>query len=288
MQSIRVDKDTEGRDITRTNSYVELADGLNYWSQEGQEWRVSNPEFKALPGGFAATEVPTQLIIAPDISTDGAVDMLTSDGKRFRSNPAFLAFRDVSTGQSAIIAEIKTCPATLLEKNVVVFADVLSSGNKAALRYTIWPSGAVEQDLIFLENSEKLDPRFYGLNEKTSHLELWSEFLEWSEPDSIVALPDGLPIPRHGEHERQYFLRAPEDDDLPSAPAHKPYSNRHGPGAPGSTRDFVFVVWLSLFSPRLLREWGKSERDADSHKWSRGWGVWRFRSHLERGIKVSQ
>ena len=178
-------KDSEGRETTQSSTYSELGDGLNYWDNEAREWKPTNPEFKMFPQGAVARELATQVIIAPDIRAEaGAVDMLTWDGKRFRSNPAFLAFRDMATGRGAVIAKVKSSQATLFEKNVIVFDDALDSF-RAVFRYTVGPNSA-EQDLILLENSELLDPQSFGLNRESSRLELWTEFLEFGAEDRII------------------------------------------------------------------------------------------------------
>lgn len=178
-----------GRVVERKSSYTELGTGMHYW-KEGQ-WQESQARFRIFPGGAVANEGPFQFIIAPDIAAEGAVDLLTPDGKRFLSSPRWLAYHDLDTGQSLIIAAVKSCAGQMFEPNVIVFPDAFDDV-KAALRYTYQPWG-VEQDVILIE-SGSLKPEDHGFNPQ-NHLvlEMWSEFQ--AAPETARATPvveDGL------------------------------------------------------------------------------------------------
>lgn len=177
--------------LQHTNSYVELSDGLHYF-KDGQ-WRETKAEFKIFPAGAVAQEGPFQLILSPDISTEGAVDLLAPGGKRFISSPRWLTYYNRQTGQSVLIAAVKSCVGQLIEPNVIVFPDAFDEVH-AALRYTYRPSG-VEQDVVLLE-SGPLRPGDWGLNGNPADivLEMWSEFHTAPEPDrTVVSDQAGLP-----------------------------------------------------------------------------------------------
>lgn len=181
----------DGRMTERKSSYVEIIPGLHYF-KDGQ-WLESKAEFKLFPGGAAATEGPLQLILNPDIAQEGAVDFLTPDGKRFVSSPRWLAYHDMVTGESAMIAAVKSCVGELVAPNVVIFPDAFDD-IRAAIRYTYQPWG-MEQDVILLE-SGPLKPRVLGLKGNPANivLEMWSEFHASPEPDSIShSIEDGIP-----------------------------------------------------------------------------------------------
>ena len=162
----------DGRVIPTTNSFVELGSGICFW-KDGQ-WRDTKAEFQLLPGGAVAQEGPFQLIITPDIASEGSIEFVTPDAKRFVSSPRWLAYYEPATGRSTIIAAVKSCIGELVAPNVVVFADAFDD-LKAALRYTYNPGG-IEQEVIFLE-SGSLRPEDWGFNPGADVvLEMWSEF----------------------------------------------------------------------------------------------------------------
>jgi len=111
----------DGSVVLRTNSYTSLGTGIHYW-KDGT-WHDTNPRFALFPAGAVAEEGPFQLIVAPDVATEGAIDLLTPDAKRFVSNPQWLAYYNVVTGESTIIAAVKSCPGQLIGPNVVLFPD---------------------------------------------------------------------------------------------------------------------------------------------------------------------
>jgi hypothetical protein len=181
----------EGRTVAQTNSYVELSTGMHFW-KDG-EWKESKAEFRLFAGGAIADEGPFQLIVTPDIATEGAIDFLTPDAKRFISSPRWLAYYDPDTGQHAMIAAVKSCVGQLVAPNVVVFPDAFDDIH-AALRYTYQPGGAsgVEQEVILLE-SGPLNPQDWGLNGANVVLEMWSEFHTHPQPEQTInSVQNGL------------------------------------------------------------------------------------------------
>jgi hypothetical protein len=122
----------DGRVVNQTNSYTEIGGGICYF-RDGQ-WRDSKAQFQLLPGGAIAQEGPMQLILTPDIVEEGSVDLLIEGGKRFRSSPRWLVYHDLATGQSAIIAAVKSCVGQLVEPNVIVYPDAFDAV-RAALKY---------------------------------------------------------------------------------------------------------------------------------------------------------
>jgi hypothetical protein len=193
IEETRTVVDKVGHSSVKRSRYTEIASGMHYRNAKTGQWEESRAVFEVGPKGATAERMPTQVVIAPDISEDGAVEMVLSDGQRFRSNPVFISFRDTQTGKAVIVAHVKPCELLSLEPNVIVFADALT-GIKAALRYTIGvrgTPGTLEQDLIFLEQNDKLDPASYGLNPATSQLELWTEFLEAGTENNVRSVRRG-------------------------------------------------------------------------------------------------
>src|SRR5258708_17521169 len=96
---------TTGQVTTNVNSYIELATGLNFWNPATAKWEMSREEFQITQTGYAiATNGQHRLILAPDIASAGAVDLLNPDGIRLVSNPMGLSFADNST--NVLIAQV--------------------------------------------------------------------------------------------------------------------------------------------------------------------------------------
>lgn len=191
----RVDNSTkvigaDGRQVEHKSSYVELIPGLHYFKDDA--WHESKAEFNLFPQGAVAEQGPIQLILTPDIAQEGSVDFLTPDGKRFRSSPRWLVYHDRSSGDSIMIAAVKSCVGELVSPNVVIYPDAFDDV-RAALRYTYQPWG-VEQDVILLE-SDPFRPSSWGFRGNPANvvLEMWTEFHEAPEADSIsYSQDDGM------------------------------------------------------------------------------------------------
>ena len=186
-QTIHNEVDASDSVARSTNSFVELSTGLNYWNKETSQYQESQESFEITSEGYAvAQKGPYRLIIAPNINEPGSVDLLTPDGKRFRSNPMGLSFRDVAGGQNILIAEVKDCEGQLVAPNVIVFPDVFDK-IRGALKYT-YSRHRFEQDVILYENPSPppdLDP-------ETTVIEMYTEFFDPPAPEkSPIEKADG-------------------------------------------------------------------------------------------------
>ena len=173
----------DGTVRSRTSEVVQLGTGMHYL-KDG-EWLETKAEFQLFPGGAVAQQGPFQLIIAPDVSQEGLIDVLTPDGKRLRASPRWLAYYEPGTGKAEIIAAVKPCQGQLVSPNVVVFFDAFDDV-LAAIRYTYQPWG-IEQEIVLLD-PDPLKPVEWGFNNPQGEvvLEMWSEFHEWPQPDKIT------------------------------------------------------------------------------------------------------
>ena len=136
-----------GRVAERKSSYTELATGLHYW-KDGQ-WAESKEEIEIFQGAAAARQGPHQVIFAANLHSPGAIDLLTPDGKRFRSHILGLAYTDYATGQSVLIAETKDCQGAVVRPNQLIYQDAFAGDCHADVRYT-YTKGAFEQDIILM------------------------------------------------------------------------------------------------------------------------------------------
>jgi multisubunit Na+/H+ antiporter MnhB subunit/Na+-transporting NADH:ubiquinone oxidoreductase subunit NqrE len=170
------ERGSSGQAIPSKHRYVELATGLNYWSN-GQ-WRESKEEIEPFPGGAIARQGQHQVIFANNLATVGAIDMQTPDGKRMRSHVLGLSYFDTASGQSVLIAEVKDSQGQLYSSHVVIYPDAFTD-IKADVRYTYTRAG-FEQDIILHERPPA--PEAYGLNPATTKLQVLTEFLNPQQP----------------------------------------------------------------------------------------------------------
>ena len=186
VQNVTEEVSLAGATSLWTNTFTELANSIHFWRDN--RWFETREEFKLFPGGAAATEGPHQLILAPNINEGGSVDLLTSDGKRFLSNPMGLSFRDTVTGNTVLIAEVKDSIGELVAPNVIIYPDAFTDF-KGTLRYTYTATG-FEQDVIIYDEDFG-QPADYGLDPATTHFEMWTEFFD---PPVPVKKPQQLAI----------------------------------------------------------------------------------------------
>jgi len=172
----------------RTNSYVEIATGMHYW-KDG--WFESQEVIELFPDGAIARQGQHQVIFTPNLNTAGAIDLLTVDGKRFRSEVLGLAYTDAATGKSALIAEPKDCLGEI-SGNKVIYRDAFSGPFVADVRYT-YTRGNFEQDVVIRQTPPS--PADYGLDPATIRLEMWTEFVEAPTPAKTTAVLKSQPDP---------------------------------------------------------------------------------------------
>src|SRR5439155_18127726 len=119
-----------------TNSYTELATGLNFWNSSASRWEESRARFQITKDGHAiATNGQHKVILEPNINSGGSVDLLMPDGNRLLSNPMGIAFYDSASGRSLLIAEVTNCVGELVAPNVVLYKNAFDA-LKGAIRYT--------------------------------------------------------------------------------------------------------------------------------------------------------
>jgi Bacterial Ig domain len=179
-----VTTDDQGRAIT--NSYTELATGLNFLNPATGLYEESQEQFETTKDGHAvATKGQHQVGLAADINSAGSVETIMPDGQRLISNPMGLSFRDLSSGKNVLIAQATNSIGELLSSNVINYPDAFDT-LKAAIRYTYTKSG-FSQDIILYQNPGS--PADYGLDPATTVLEMYTEFFSPPTP-TIQTSPD--------------------------------------------------------------------------------------------------
>src|SRR2546422_5057409 len=179
-QTVKVERDDLGRLVTITNSYVELATGMNVWSETEGNWVAASDEIELVNGGAVAARTQHKLTFLPNLNDpDPPINLYLPDGRLLRSQIVGLAYTESDTGKSVFISELKDSVGQVVGRNQVVYPDAFQS-IKADVRYTVTQC-CFEQDLILREQIP--DPAAMGLNPKTARLEVWTEFFGGPDPE---------------------------------------------------------------------------------------------------------
>src|SRR5439155_17311392 len=188
-QTVKVTLDDRGQQVTTTNSYVELATGMNVWSEKEGTWVAASDEIELVDGGAIAARTQHKLIFLPNLNdSKPPIDLFLPDGKRLRSQIVGLAYTERDTGRSVFISELKDSVGQVVGPNQVVYPDAFQS-IKADVRYTVTQS-FFEQDVILREQIPS--PAEMGMNPKTARLEVWTEFFDAPTPEQSTGF-----IPRN-------------------------------------------------------------------------------------------
>ncbi|MFZ0827852.1 MAG: immunoglobulin domain-containing protein [Verrucomicrobiia bacterium] len=173
-QRLTFQTSSSGQVVTNVHSYIELCTGLNFWSN-GQ-WAASKEEIDILPNGTAAATNGQHQAYFPGDIYQGAIQLVTPDGRQLQSRPLGLSYDDGTN--MVLIAELTNSIGYLAGSNQVVYPDSFT-GLKADLRYTYTKAG-FEQDIIVEESP--LTPESYGLNPETARLQVLTEFFNPPQP----------------------------------------------------------------------------------------------------------
>src|SRR5437773_636932 len=179
-QTVKVGLDQRGQQVATTNSYVEVATGMNVFSEAEGRWVPASDEIELVNGGAIAVRTQAKAIFLPNLNDPAPpIDLFLPDGRPLRSQIVGLAYTERDTGKSIFISELKDSVGQVVGRNQVVYPDAFES-IKADVRYTVTPC-FFEQDVILREQLP--DPEAMGLNPKTARLEIWTEFFDGPEPE---------------------------------------------------------------------------------------------------------
>jgi hypothetical protein len=191
VQFIETKLSSNGDWVTTTNSYTELATGLNYYNEATQRWEPSVEEIELAETGAAALKSPHKIYFASTLDDpQGSIDILTSTGERFRSSILSLCYFDPVKGARVEIAMLRDTRGELLVPNHVIYRDAFESTDPAVIvecdvLYTFRKS-SLEQDVILRHTIPP--PEEYGLTPHVTRLEVLTEFYESPVPRKISRL----------------------------------------------------------------------------------------------------
>jgi hypothetical protein len=185
----------DGTTTTVTNSYIEIASGMNAWSPTEQKWVEASDEIELIGPNQTpvARKAQHQVIFSPQLlgsPPQDTIDTLLADGKRLQSHVVGIAYTDTKSGKSVFIAETKDTPAELIGRTQVLYADAFDTID-ASIRYTM-TRASFEQDILFRQQLPFPDElRAVGFAPETTRVEVWTAFTTATPPNRRPIEIDG-------------------------------------------------------------------------------------------------
>jgi len=118
----------DGKTETNQHSYVEVGSGISRWN--GKEWVDASDVIEIIPGGAIGRSAQIQANFSSTYS--GGITTLAPDGNRIESRIIGLAFYDLASQKSVMIAEAKDCRGAVLPPNQVIYSDAFDGGGVLA------------------------------------------------------------------------------------------------------------------------------------------------------------
>ena len=174
IETIRQVTDSGGQSVLVTNTYVELATGLNRWDARTGEWVPASDTIETFDEGFLARQSAHQVLWPKTLDAAAVVDVQDAEGQRYRSRVLGLSWFDAASGESVLIAEVQSSEGKLVTPNTVLYADAFD-GVQADLAYVNRRDG-LAQEVVLREALP--GPEFWGLDPDSSRLEVITEFVE--------------------------------------------------------------------------------------------------------------
>jgi hypothetical protein len=171
-----------GRIVAKPHRYTELATGM-YFKRDGRgEWLETTEQIQLLSdGSAAAVNGPHQVYFPADLY-QGAIRVVTPDGKTLRSRPMGIAYSDGVT--NVLIAELKSSVGQILTtKNQILYPDAFTDIT-CDIVATYRKSG-FECDLVFRQRPPS--PADYGLDPAKTRIQLLTEFFDAPAPTPKAA-----------------------------------------------------------------------------------------------------
>jgi hypothetical protein len=198
--------DLQGKTSTRRGRYIEVRNGMHYLDEDGA-WQESVDRIEATPGGAAALRGPYKAIFSNVVNSEGTVDLLAVDGKRFLFSTVGIAWYDASSGKSAWIGTVRRREGRVLPPNQVIYEDAFE-GIRADIRYT-YTSGAFEADVILRQNPS-LPP---GFGADTARLRVITAFKNHPDGGKLAPVSITMPLKRELDPVRRAAMAQPDFED---------------------------------------------------------------------------
>src|SRR5438552_3154292 len=173
-------QDENGDTQSRTNSYVEMASGLNRLDEKGN-WKNAEASFEIVPQqGAVANKTAHTVVLASSPTDPEPVQLQMPNGQQLISRVLGVSYYSATTGKSVMLAEPREVQGKLFG-NQVIYEDCFDGGLKGDLLYTLTLAG-LQQDLVLREKLPASPADLGFENNEEVHLQLISEFLKAPQP----------------------------------------------------------------------------------------------------------
>ena len=171
----------KGEEELTTNSFVELASGLGRLDAATGQYVAAKAEFETTASGHViARQTAHQVILAPDPTEPGAVDVLAPDGVRLQSTVYGLALVDSASGREVLLTELQSSQAELISPTTVIYPNAFD-GVKADLVYVL-ALDRLEQAVLLREQIPTEFLEAAGMALATTRVVVLSEFFDPPDP----------------------------------------------------------------------------------------------------------
>jgi len=164
----------------RVHHYTELATGMHYTNAAGQLVE-SKEEIALLPNGGAAAIKGRHKVYFPTDIYNGALEIVTPDGRHLHSRPLGVSYDDGSN--TVFIATLTNSVGYLASSNQVIYPNAFA-GIDADLVCTYRKAG-FESDLVFRQRPPA--PEAFGLNSAGTVLQMVTEFFNTADPQATAS-----------------------------------------------------------------------------------------------------
>jgi hypothetical protein len=178
-----------GEYITNAVGYVKIDPGLHYLDESG-ELREAEAVIEGVPGGAVVRKTGLKVFFSSDINSEGSIEIETPEQFKLRGAPIGISYFDPISGNSVLIAELRSSNGKIVGKDKVVYENCFDDVRADAV-YEVTKAG-VMQMIVLRENIA--GPEEYGLSDQ-SRLEVITEFLNAPQPVRSISVLKGEPDP---------------------------------------------------------------------------------------------
>lgn len=184
---------THEGDLARTNHWVTLQPGLNYWNPAQAQWIPSEPIIDLLPNGAQFTRGQFNAVFSANHNdASGASYLILSGNRVVKLQTVGISLIDFGKGQNVWLGVKKDSMGLLNnEGNMLLYPDAFD-GFKADVRITVGVD-RYQSDVILREQLPDLAE--FNFNPNDTYIEVWHEIVEappTSVRTNIIHRPNGV------------------------------------------------------------------------------------------------
>jgi hypothetical protein len=195
-EKVEVVRDEQGVERQEVSRYRELGDGICYWDETIGEgaWADSEELIQIVNGKGMALKGQQKAMFAAQLDDpEGAVQIWTKEGVRFRAAVLALAYYDWAQGKDAILATARGVVGEQIGPNQILYRDAFLNENVRADVLMTYTKRGVSQWVVIRERPP--DPSRWLLLPEATRLEVLTEILESVRPQKRRVVLDRVEDP---------------------------------------------------------------------------------------------